>query len=72
MNLRFLILSTAAAATLTGTDWQEVVFAPADFKNKKGEGLVDSSTVQILGFAGLPEKASPSVQAFRNLRWIVP
>jgi hypothetical protein len=63
---------TAAKAIPAGTDWQEVVFAPADFKNKRGEALVDFTAAQILTLGESLGKPSPSAPKFRNLRWIVP
>jgi hypothetical protein len=63
---------TAAKAISAGTDWQEVVFAPADFKNKRGEALADFTAAQILAFGEGTGKPTPSVPKFRNLRWIIP
>lgn len=62
----------AAKAIPAGTDWQEVVFVPADFKNKKGEVLADFTAAQILTLGESLGKPSPSAPKFRNLRWIVP
>lgn len=63
---------SAVKAIPAAPDWQESVFAPADFKNKKGEALGDFAPAQILAFGEGPGKPSPSVPKFRNLRWIVP
>ena len=63
---------TAAKAIPAGADWQEVVFAPADFKNKRGEALADFTAAQILTIGESLGKPSPSAPKFRNLRWIVP
>jgi hypothetical protein len=62
----------AAKAIPAGTDWQEFVFSPADFKNKKGEAIADFSTAQILSLGEDLKAPSPSEPKFRNLRWIVP
>lgn len=55
-----------------GKEWQELVFAPGDFKNKKGEAMEDFAGVQILGIGEGPGKPCPSTPQFRNLRWIAP
>ncbi|MFZ9932345.1 MAG: alpha/beta hydrolase fold domain-containing protein [Chthoniobacterales bacterium] len=55
-----------------GTQWQELVFEPADFKNKQGQGLADFRNLNFLGIGEGPGRPSPSTPKFRNLRWIAP
>jgi hypothetical protein len=63
---------SAGKAIPASAEWQDVVFASADFKNKKGEALTDFTATQILTLGEALGTHSSSAPKFRNLQWIVP